>query len=181
MNKIILMVVIFSLIVGCSPKKGGQDLAIKVNDYEMSIEEFNEDYMDVKAVRGQTLDSKDQFIQEIITKKALLQEAQRQGIDKEEDFLKTAERFWEQSLLTILLDRETKGLSAGIKVSNKEIEDYYNSLDEEEKQSKTLDELKPQITLMLMRIKAAQALNDRIDSIVKNSNVFVNPSIKNNK
>ncbi len=66
--------------------------------------------------------TEDQYIDSIITKQLLIQEAVRQNINKEESFRKSVETFYEQSLIKILLDRKLKSLA--VDVTDKEIEKY---------------------------------------------------------
>ena len=57
-----------------------------------------------------------------ITRELLIQEAQRQKIDKEEDFRKSLKIFYEQSLLKILMDRKYASLQ--VSVSDRDIDRY---------------------------------------------------------
>ena len=53
-----------------------------------------------------TAESRQNFLSALIDRKLLLQYAQKEGFDKETSFLQTIERFWEQSLLKIVLDKK---------------------------------------------------------------------------
>jgi hypothetical protein len=68
-----------------------------------------------------------EFINSLITKELLIQEAQREGIDKEESFRRSIQNFYEQSLVKVLMDR--KFASIKITVSDEEVEHYYALLD----------------------------------------------------
>jgi len=63
-----------------------------------------------------------ELVNSAITRELLLQEAQRQKIDKEEAFRKSLKDFYEQSLLKILMDR--KYASLNVTVSDGEINNY---------------------------------------------------------
>lgn len=64
----------------------------------------------------------DQYMDSIITKQLLVQEAIRQDINKEESFRKSVETYYEQSLIKILLDRKLNSLK--VDVSEEEIKRY---------------------------------------------------------
>lgn len=177
MNKLVSLILVCIFLLGCNPRSNDTQMAVKVNDYVMSLKEFNDLYNEAKAIRSQTLRSKNQFIEEIITRKALLQEAQKEGLDKEEDFLKSIERLWEQSLITILLERKSNELAASVKVSDREIEDYYDKLPKEKKNTGNLQELKAEIKNMLIDNKERFMMDNWIKSVARNSVVEINDSL----
>jgi len=89
-----------------------------VNDRTISKKEYGQpvaDRMDKSETEGDYLES-------VITRELLIQEAKRQGIDKEEKFRQSIQSFYEQSLVKILMDRQYEKLK--VDLSNKEIEEY---------------------------------------------------------
>jgi len=103
---------------GCYCKKGAEskaELVAEVNKYKMTVEDFRDEarltastkYLpaDREKARGELLD-------EIITKKVLLEEAQRQNFDKDKPFMKEIERYWEQALLKLLIKKKMKELGS---------------------------------------------------------------------
>ena len=72
-------------------------------------------------------ETRQDFINSIITRELLIQEAQRSGIDKEEIFRRSIQSFYEQSLVKVLMDR--KFASLNITVSDEELEKYFSMLD----------------------------------------------------
>jgi parvulin-like peptidyl-prolyl isomerase len=66
--------------------------------------------------------TEDQYMESIITQQLLVQEAVRQDINKEESFRKSVEKYYEQSLIKILLDRTLSSLE--VTVSEEEIKRY---------------------------------------------------------
>lgn len=65
------------------------------------------------------------FINEIITKQLLIDEAQRLGIDKEPSFRLSLKTFYEHSLIKLLMERIEKDIS--INVTEQEIDNYLAS------------------------------------------------------
>jgi parvulin-like peptidyl-prolyl isomerase len=72
-------------------------------------------------------ESRQDFINSIITKELLIQEAQRAGIDKEESFRQSVQSFYEQSLVKVLMDR--KFASLNISISDEEVNKYFDIQD----------------------------------------------------
>ena len=66
--------------------------------------------------------SQEQFIESVIDRQLLIQEAIKMDIDKEESFRASVENFYEQSLIKILLDRKLDSLV--VDVTNDEIATY---------------------------------------------------------
>jgi hypothetical protein len=64
--------------------------------------------------------TKEQILDGIIQKKILLLEAQRRGLDKDPQFMKMVERFWEQSLLRSLLDIKSNEVLSEIPETDKD-------------------------------------------------------------
>jgi parvulin-like peptidyl-prolyl isomerase len=66
--------------------------------------------------------SRDQFLDSIVTEQLLIQEALRQNIHEEASFRQSVERYYEQSLIKILLDRKLADVE--VTVTERELETY---------------------------------------------------------
>ncbi len=126
-----------------------EDIALIVNEWRCSREELNR-LLETQKV---DYDSSYDFINSLITKKLLIQEAKRQGIDKEERFKESVREFYEQALIKTLLDRKIASLN--VQVSEKELNNYLSAMNSvvllrigsfntlAEAENVTIDELKP--------------------------------------
>jgi hypothetical protein len=94
--------------------------AIIINDRVITVE-------DLAKMKPPHDESRQEFINSLITKELLIQEAQRTGIDREEAFRRSIQTFYEQSLVKSLVDRKFSSLN--IKVSEEEIDKYSSMLD----------------------------------------------------
>jgi len=94
-----------------------KDAALIINDRVITTEEFNKRYF-ARPLH----EDKSDFINSLITKELLIQESQKQGIDKDESFRISIQNFYEQSLIKLLIDR--KFASLNISVSPKELDRY---------------------------------------------------------
>ncbi len=92
-----------------------KNAAIIVNERVISAEEFNK----LKPAHDE---SREDFINTIITKELLIQEAQKEGFDKQEAFRRSIQNFYEQSLIKALMDKKFSSLSAT--VSDDEVDRY---------------------------------------------------------
>lgn len=69
-----------------------------------------------------------EWISRIIEREVLVQEAQRLGLDRQPEFLRTIERFWKEALIKSLLNHKGKEIENEVHIYDREIEDYYGRL-----------------------------------------------------
>jgi hypothetical protein len=105
---------------GTTPK--GAKVVARINSYELTTDDFRDE------MRADPQKPKEEFLDEIITKKILLQEAQRQNFDKDRAFMKEIERYWEQALLKLLIKKKMDELSRSVVVKEDEIRAEYERL-----------------------------------------------------
>jgi parvulin-like peptidyl-prolyl isomerase len=91
---------------------------LSINDRIISEDEFEK----MSLTRTSHIMSREQFIESIIARQLLIQEAIKMNINKEESFRHSVENFYEQSLIKILLDRKLDSLV--VDVTNDEIAKY---------------------------------------------------------
>jgi len=91
--------------------------AIVINDRIISENELDE-----RMKSGSYHSHGGGFLESVITRELLIQEAVRQGINKEEAFRKSVENFYEQSLVKILIDRKFQSLIP--KITDDMVEKY---------------------------------------------------------
>ena len=167
-NIIFLFFLFLSLLfVGCTSKK---NVAIKIGKIEITKEEFDDAFSNSSyAKQGK---SKEEFLENFISRKLILKEAERLGLDKDPKFLKNIQLFWEQSLLKMTLSRKIKELSFGIHVSDKEVRDYYLTHQDDFKDKK-LEEVYDRIKWILFAQKQRQAIQDWINSLKEKTPIYV--------
>jgi hypothetical protein len=83
-----------------------KEAALIINDRVITTDEFNNLY----SSRPSYIKDKNEFLNSLITKELLIQESQKEGIDKEEPFRRSIQNFYEQSLTKLLIDRKFNSL-----------------------------------------------------------------------
>lgn len=100
---ILLMVMTGFIVSGCDRAEktsNGKDVIAKINSYTMTVE----DLLDAAPrAMGRT---KEEILDELITKNVLIQEAQKENFDKDKAFMKEIERYWEQALLKLVIKKK---------------------------------------------------------------------------
>jgi len=168
---------------GCTkPADKDKQVVARINNYEITKDEFNAEFQASPYSRSDTLDSRKEFLNTLINRKLILQDAEAKGLDEDKDFLKMVEHFWEQSLLKLVLDRESKEIAGAVMVTDKEIEALYSKLKTEGKTDKTYDALYSQLKWELTRIKETRMLADWLSALRNKSDIRLNLElIKENK
>lgn len=169
------------IILGCAKQKEPEPILAKVNDYEIMLAEFQERFQNSPYAINDTLKSRKDFLEVLINQKLMLQQAQADGLDKNQDFLKSIERFWEQSLLTLVLKRKSNEISGSSIVNNKDIEERYKILEQQGKADKPYDQMYSQIKWELTRVKETDLMNRWLDELHSKSQIVVDYDLLNKK
>jgi len=132
----VIVAVIFGIIFsGCARQEkeatGDNRVLARINEYELTVKDFKDEVRHMRETRGisrDTLKTKRLILEDIIAKKVLLQEAQKEHFDKDKKFMKKIERYWEQALLKLLIEKKQKEMSERIEISSAEVTDDYERL-----------------------------------------------------
>lgn len=106
---------------GCGQKPNAEldkDIVVTVNNYNIMRDEFESEFKASAYGAADTPESRQNFLNTLIDRKLILQYAQKEGLDKEQSFLNTIEKFWEQSLLKVALDEKTRDIESKIAASD---------------------------------------------------------------
>ena len=138
-NRVIILAVVFITIsficLGCGNKPDEKQVVAKVNDYVMTVADLKEEISNA-PITAQKAQNLDEILDLAIKKQILIQEAQKQGLHLKKDFMKTIQRYWEQTLIRELLRKESEEVCAkGIpqdlrdKTLDNSLNEIYNKAD----------------------------------------------------
>ena len=119
----VLLLSLFSF--SCAKKPPAEKIAVRISSYSLTAGEFNDLFDDLNI--KDTPAAREAFLNNLITRKLLVEEAQKQGLDREKGFLRSIENFWEQSLIKILIDEKTSQIAKDRGLSGLRTKEYYNS------------------------------------------------------
>ncbi|MEK7825274.1 MAG: peptidylprolyl isomerase [Nitrospirota bacterium] len=130
MKELVVLVLAISIIfnmVGCEQRKdAGGKVVAQINGREIRDDEFKMRFSRLTpALKSKYSDEngKREFLEEIIKRELLLQEAKKAGIEKDQVLLDRIEEMRERLILNEFLQREVDGK---LVTTDKELEDYYN-------------------------------------------------------
>ena len=102
---ILLITTVTIVLAGCGSNMRGNErdrrVLAQINNYKLTVSDFEEEAsraLGNKPVSSDAEKSKRAILDEMITKKALLQEVQNQNFDKNSVFMKEIVKYWEQEL-----------------------------------------------------------------------------------
>ena len=126
MKKVILWLFIISLVFACAKKeeKRASYLAKVGNTVitEADIEREIKNLPDFVQKMFEGVSGRERFLEELVKRELLYQEALKKGLDKDPAYQKKLEDFKKINLVGLLLEKE---IETKTKVSDKEIRDYY--------------------------------------------------------
>lgn len=171
-TKIIIIICIVLITLGCA-KKTSEGPAITIGKIKVTKGEFENAFERFNFDKQVDATARKAFLENYIDRKLILREAENLGLDKNEEFLQDVQDFWQQSLLKLALDKKTKELFLSIKVSDKEINDFYNA-NKDKFSAKDLPNVYSEIKLVLLKEKQKKAVSDWLDSLRKKTDIKVN-------
>jgi hypothetical protein len=178
MRKILIILFGYIILVtgyGCALQKSGkEEILAKINNYEINRREFEAEFKASSLSRTDTLESRKEFLNMLINRKLILQDAQKKGLDKDKDFLRMIERFWEQSLLKLALDKKTQEVSGTVIISEKELIAEYQKMSSQGQTDKPYSQMREQIKWEINKHREAQLMDAWIEELHKKAAVKVN-------
>ena len=182
MRKIMLLSVCCLLAAfGCSRPPAQNDAVVKIGNYTMTLGEFTRRFQESSYALRPTKDAENDFLQDFINQRLILLEAQKKGLDKQNDFLESVERYWEQALLKVAVEDKNRDFVGKVQVSEKDIHDRYIELLTGRKIAgdAVLESVYSQIEWQLKREKEAALMSNWVDSLKQEFPVEVNNGILN--
>ena len=170
----VLAILLCIVIGGCGPTPKSKEIVAKINNYEITKDKFETEFKE--SIYGQidTQEAREEFLNNLINRKLILQDAQSKGLDKEQSFLRMIERFWEQSLLKIALDKKTKEISGSISVSDTQIRQLYDLMVKNGQIDKPYEQAREQLKRDLIKTVESQAMDKWIAQLNKKAQIRIN-------
>ncbi len=178
---LLLTGLIFSLFYCTSEnKKEEYTVLARINDYTLSLVEFQNQLaaeMEFDRDFKLTKEAKKTFLEELIRKELLIQEAKRFNLDKKDKFIRAIERYWESTLIRDLMDMKGKEISKRILISQEEIEAYYRDMKKSDDKLPPLLKLQDKISEDLRERKKTRMLKEWINDLREKSKIQINKEL----
>lgn len=152
-----------------------RQVLVRVNDEKVTVEQFNQELIkvDTPLIRDMLREEPEKFLEGIIMKTILLQEAKRQGVSAPVKTYKDAEKSAPSPEETIITGFLEKKFSSPPEVAREEIEAFYKMY-KDQMEGKPLKEVTPAIEQLIREMKQREALGQFLGELRKNAKVEIN-------
>jgi len=173
-----LFIIVFTGFYGCSQDHRDQTQTLAtINNYHLSLEDFQRQLAEeLEFIPDAKLNKevKKAFLDEIIRKEILIQEAKKMGLDQQDKFMRAIERYWEATLIRNLIELKSEEIQKRILISEEEIKAYYNRIEKTTKETLPFEQYREHIILILKEQKKTRMLGEWINAIKDQSKIEIN-------
>lgn len=167
------------LITGCSNENiaNREKIIAVINGCNLSLDEFNtklEHELEFHPQYKSTAEAKKEFLQSLIKKELLIQEALNSGLDKNKEFVIAIEQYWEATLIKNLMEFRNHEIKKQTYVSTKEIKNRYSQLKSINKNLPEYEKVKNEIAGSIRQEKNTKALNQWLDELNRKAAITIN-------
>lgn len=135
----IIIILIFAILISSCGKKEDSRVLAEIDGEKITVAEFNRELDKIPLQLKMFVLSevgKRNYLDRIITKKLLLREAKREGIEKEKEFQERLTELKEQLLIETLL---RKKITTDVRIDDTELRKYYETHKEEFKRPQEIN------------------------------------------
>ena len=168
-------------IFSCTQEQIGEDKTIaKINDYVLTLDEFQvqlAEELNLDREFKLTKEAKKDFLDQLIIKEILIQEAKKRELDRREKFMRTIERYWESTLIRDLMEMESQVIEKQTVVSQEEIKMKYNEMKEQEENLLPLESIRDEISKRILEDKRSKILEEWVNQLKKKATIKINQEL----
>ncbi|MDD5347022.1 MAG: hypothetical protein PHT59_00235 [Candidatus Omnitrophica bacterium] len=164
-----------SCLAGCAQK---EKPAVTIDDIRITAQEFNDAFAKENMFQQGQL-SRKEFLDLYLSRKLMLKEAEELGLDKDPQFLTSLQLFWEQALLKLVLARKLNELAVSARVSEEEIDSYYQRHKDIDYAGKELSEVHDQVKFLIFKIKQRLQLKNWESGLRRRAKIEVDYDLLN--
>lgn len=178
---LLLSLILLFPIAGCSQgKREGENVLAQVNECKLTLEEFEARLaaeLELDKDYKLTMAAKRRFLDQLIQKELLIQEAKNLNLDRQPAFVKTIERYWESTLIRELMDLKAREVAGRTYVSEEEIVKRYEEMGRQDQGLPPLENLKERIVEDIKEEKKQERLKEWMDRLRSRAQVKVNEEL----
>ncbi len=170
------------LLASCSgePEDDQGPVVARINDYEITLKEYetqlNSD-VSTSEIYHVTREDKREFLERLIRKELLIQEAVRRKLDRREEFVRAIERYWESTLIRDLMELKGKEICERSCIAEEEIIARYERMKQAKENLPPFEEMRERIGRTLLEEKRQERLRAWVDELRKGADVEANAEL----
>ncbi|MDD5195413.1 MAG: hypothetical protein PHQ96_07080, partial [Candidatus Omnitrophica bacterium] len=160
------------LFSACQPASN-QPAALRIGKVARSASEFDELFKNSMYGAEDTPESRKEFLENYIARMAILAEAERQGLHKEDRFLKEVELFWQQALMKLAIDKKMKEILVGTRISDAQMRAFYEAHKDTDFKDKAFEDVYQDIRWLLARGEQQKGINAWVESLKAKTKISI--------
>lgn len=173
-----LLYLLILTILGCASEKNTDEKKIiaTINGCNLHLDEFEaklDKELEFDPQYKTTDTAKKEFLETLITKEILIQEAMSYGLDKEQEFISAIEQYWEATLIKNLMEAKNREITLQTSVTTEEVKKRYSLLQSSNKALPALTQIEKEIVDVIKEEKKTRAINQWLDNLKKNSEIEI--------
>jgi len=166
---------------GCSRKSNEREPVIAtVNKELISLRDFQEDIA-IRSKQNPSYQITPQTVKEqldtAIDRKLMIQEAMKMGLTNNEDFVRTIQTFWEQTLIRELIEAKSHEWEDRLFITEDEISDYYEEITKKSDNVPPLKSIYDQLKKVILEQKKTDALDEWLSMVRKRAVINVDEKL----
>jgi hypothetical protein len=170
---------ISAIILACSDGPTDRKILSRINSYELTLDEFEEQLAaepEIDPSFKLTDETKKYFLEELIRKELLIQEAKSRKLDQQKKFIRAIEKYWELTLIRDLIEQKSREISSKIYVSEEETIERYHNMKQENPELADFKAMESEIKAVLKEKKKSLLLQQWISGLREKATVKIYPS-----
>jgi len=184
MGKMFCCFILFLLSLGvfsCSNEEAHQqEILARVNNYNLTLHEFQAKLtgeLELDPDLKPTAEAKQDFLESLIGKELLIQEAKKLDLDRKNKFVRTIERYWESTLIRDLLEIKGEEISQNISIPEVDIEARVKEIEKSGKGVKDPEKAREKAVAELKNRKRREMLREWISGLRKTAKIEINQGL----
>jgi len=177
----LLFITLFFFVICCTQKHSTeQEIIAKVNDYDLPLKEFEDQLatdLNFEQDFKLTKEAKKEFLEQLIRKELLIQEATKLKLHQREKFIKAIERYWEATLIKDLLELKGEEFAKRTYVSQEEIEARYQEIKKERADIGPIENVRDSISREIAERKKREKLAEWMKQLRDRSDIYINEEL----
>ncbi len=176
-----IVLLLLAWLSACSEERPEKEKVLaRINDYELTLSEF-----ETKLVGNLppdqdsdlTQEMKEMYLDQLIRKEVLIQEARRLKLDRKEKFIRAMEKYWEQTLIRDLYEAKSESLSQKGYVTSEEIQSFYNKMKQADPATPPFEEVRDRIAEELKAQKERERLMAWERALIEKAQIEIDKEI----
>lgn len=175
-----MLVLCFSLFCCAKEKTEKKEILAKINDYELTLKDFESQLVDELEMDQDfklTREARKEFLDQLIRKELLIQEAKRLKLDRRKNFVRTIERYWESTLIRDLMGLKGKEITKRTIVSQEEIESRYKKMKKSDPDLASFKNMQKKVAGQIIEEKKRKRLVAWINALRKDAGIEIDQEL----